>query len=180
MKLKLFLASLFILLALVGYKSYRDTQSLKSIDSYESCASSRGSLIQESYPATCVTRLGSHFIQPTPTATPQAEETIQSIPDIRKLFGTVPLNWNGASISGNYLWEDLVQVCVDIQTNGSMDECDYFEYWTNNRTNKWQLLGRYSAGQEGPSSCENWEKWKVAKGMECNRLKDGSLSQVTF
>ena len=64
MKLKLFLTSIFILLSLVAYKTYRDTVALKSIDSYESCIASKGSLIQESYPATCITRLGTRFPEP--------------------------------------------------------------------------------------------------------------------
>lgn len=63
MQLKLFLISIFVLLTLVGYKSYSETKILKSIDSYESCIAAKGSVIQESYPATCVTSLGSRFIE---------------------------------------------------------------------------------------------------------------------
>lgn len=64
MKLKLFFLSILALLSLVGYKTYRDTAALKSIDSYESCIVAKGSIIQESYPATCITRLGTRFTQP--------------------------------------------------------------------------------------------------------------------
>lgn len=66
MKLKLFLISIFIFLSLVGYQKYAEISALKSIDSYESCVSATGSTIQESYPATCVTRLGKRYTEPTP------------------------------------------------------------------------------------------------------------------
>lgn len=64
MKLKLFLLSIVALLSLVAYKTYRETAIIKSVSSYESCLTERGSIVQESYPATCITRLGTHFIEP--------------------------------------------------------------------------------------------------------------------
>ena len=64
MKIKIFITSIFILLALASYQKYSEYSVLKSIDSYESCAAAKGSTIQESYPATCVTRLNSQYIQP--------------------------------------------------------------------------------------------------------------------
>jgi hypothetical protein len=70
MKLKLFLLSIFALLSLVAYKTYTETKALKSINSYDSCVTAKGSIIQESYPATCVTRLGARFIQPVPSPRP--------------------------------------------------------------------------------------------------------------
>lgn len=63
MKLKLFIFALFILLSLVAYQKYSEYSALKSINSYESCAAAKGSTIQESYPATCITRLGAHFTE---------------------------------------------------------------------------------------------------------------------
>jgi len=63
MKLKLLVASIFALLSLVAYQKYSEYSTLTSIDSYESCIAAKGSLIQESYPATCVTRLGTRFTQ---------------------------------------------------------------------------------------------------------------------
>lgn len=63
MKLKLLVVSILALLSLVAYQKYSEYSALKSINSYESCASAKGSTIQESYPATCVTRLGSRFTQ---------------------------------------------------------------------------------------------------------------------
>lgn len=61
MKLKLFLLSILALLSVVAYQKYTEYSSLKSINSYESCVAANGSLIQESYPATCITRLGNKF-----------------------------------------------------------------------------------------------------------------------
>ncbi len=63
MKLKLFLLSIIALLSLVAYQKYSEYSALKFIDSYESCVTAKGSLIQESYPATCITRLGARFPQ---------------------------------------------------------------------------------------------------------------------
>lgn len=64
MKLKLFLSSIFALLSLVAYQKYAEYSALKSINSYESCVAAKGSVIQESYPATCFSRLGARFTQP--------------------------------------------------------------------------------------------------------------------
>ena len=63
MKLKLFFLSILTLLSLVGYQKYSEYSALKSINSYESCVAAKGSTIQESYPSTCITRLGTRFTQ---------------------------------------------------------------------------------------------------------------------
>lgn len=47
----------------VSIQTYSEYSALKSIDSYESCIVSPGSRIQESYPSTCVTRLGARFTE---------------------------------------------------------------------------------------------------------------------
>lgn len=81
---------------------------------------------------------------------------------------------------------DLYQVLVEYNNIAEETETtlgwfeSYSEYWTNNRTGNWELLGRYSSGQQGLSTCEDWEKLKVAKGMECRRLDDGATSQVGY
>lgn len=54
-----------MLLAFVAYQKYSEYQTLQSIDSYEACITAKGSIIQESYPATCVTSLGTRYTQPT-------------------------------------------------------------------------------------------------------------------
>jgi hypothetical protein len=64
MKTKVIFLAIVAVLGGVGLKAYRETLALKSIDSYDSCVAARGSRIQESYPATCVTRLGDRFVQP--------------------------------------------------------------------------------------------------------------------
>ncbi len=76
MKLKLFLISIFVLLSLVAYQQYSEYSSLKSINSYESCATAKGSIIQESYPATCITRLGSRFTEPINKSLQSISQTI--------------------------------------------------------------------------------------------------------
>lgn len=56
----------------------------------------------------------------------------------------------------------------------------FFEYWTNNRTGKWELIERFFAGQQLPSVCEDWEKYKVAKGMGCLRLSTNQYDYVKY
>jgi hypothetical protein len=63
MKLKLIIISTIAILTLVGYQKYSDYSFLKSINSYDSCVSAKGSVIKESYPATCITLLGSSFTE---------------------------------------------------------------------------------------------------------------------
>lgn len=63
MKIKIFIATIFVLTAFVAYQKYIEYSSLKSIDSYDSCIAAKGSIIQESYPSTCVTLLGTRFSQ---------------------------------------------------------------------------------------------------------------------
>jgi len=106
------------------------------------------------------------------------------VTEIQQSLGSKPKEWNGAIVKSNKMATDLIQLCIRYpdtkDTIKGENFCDFFEYWTNNRTGKWQLLGRYSAGQEGPSRCESWEKWQVAKGMSCTRLDNGEESTVQF
>lgn len=99
-----------------------------------------------------------------------------------KKNGVPPKQWDGATISVNIMANDLYQVIVEY--NNILEENEtflsYSEYWTNNRTGNWELLGRYSSGQQGLSTCEDWEKLKVAQGMECRKLDDGATSQVKY
>ncbi len=90
MKLKLFLLSIFALLALVAYQKYSEYSILKSINSYESCMAAKGSLVQETYPATCITRLGSHFPEPTPAPIQQPTGLINFSKEFQL---TVPISW---------------------------------------------------------------------------------------
>lgn len=53
-----------ILLGIVGTHIYQRYTTQPAVSSYEECTTSRGSIIQESYPATCITRDGKRFIQP--------------------------------------------------------------------------------------------------------------------
>jgi hypothetical protein len=62
MKLKLGIIISIILFGGIFY-SYLQYSQLKSINSYESCVSAKSSVIQTSYPATCITRLGVAYAQ---------------------------------------------------------------------------------------------------------------------
>lgn len=97
MKLKLLIASILIVLGLVAYKQYRDFSDLKSINSYEACATTKGSVIQTTYPSTCITRIGTHFTQPTtPSETILPQDTYNdcgsALPKINFFF-KAPKGW---------------------------------------------------------------------------------------
>src|SRR5690242_19880138 len=57
----------FLLLGVSGFLAYQNWQLRQMINaptSYQECVDAPGSLIQESYPATCVTKAGARFTQP--------------------------------------------------------------------------------------------------------------------
>lgn len=71
MKLKIlgFIVIAIILLS-IGYQKYSEYQVLRSIKNYDECAAAKGSIIQESYPETCITIIGKRFSRQTaPTNT---------------------------------------------------------------------------------------------------------------
>jgi hypothetical protein len=110
MKLKLLIASIFVIISLVSYQKYTEYTFLKSIDSYESCISANGSIIQESYPATCVTRIGTRFTQviiPTDTTLPPNtyNECGSSLPKIKFSF-QVPTGWTVAKSNQSKLYQE--------------------------------------------------------------------------
>jgi hypothetical protein len=65
------------LISFVAYQKYTEYSSLKFIDSYDSCITTKGSLIQESYPATCITKSGIQFTQNLDT-----EQLLNLIPPV--------------------------------------------------------------------------------------------------
>lgn len=76
MKLKLiFICIVTALLAFVAYQKYSEYSALKSIDSYEACVSSDSSFVQDVYPKSCVTKLGSVFTNNTEN-TPISERVV--------------------------------------------------------------------------------------------------------
>lgn len=93
--------------------------------------------------------------------------------EIQNSIGGNHKEWGNAVVTAGEIASDLVQICVDYPEgeNGG-PACDRLQYWTNNRTDKWQLLGSYDSGQEGLHACEDWESLKVAKGMKCQRWVD--------
>lgn len=63
MKLKLIFFAIVVVLVLVGYSTYRQYSTLHAISSYDSCAAAKGSVLQTTYPATCITLTGNKFSQ---------------------------------------------------------------------------------------------------------------------
>lgn len=64
MKVKIiFVFMITTFLAFVAYQKYSEYQTLQSIDSYEACIAAKGSIIQESYPATCITQNGDRYTE---------------------------------------------------------------------------------------------------------------------
>jgi len=66
----LFIGVVILILAIIGtaiylyFQSQNKNEPLVMPTTYEECEKAEGSVIQESYPATCVTKEGSRFIQP--------------------------------------------------------------------------------------------------------------------
>ncbi len=99
---------------------------------------------------------------------------------IETSLGSKPTSWLNNKVKAFEMAADLIQVCVDTPDQGEFaSECDTFEYWTNNRSGKWELLGSFADGMEGWSSCSDWEELRVAKGMKCVRGSDYN-STVSF
>lgn len=95
-----------------------------------------------------------------------------------------PKQWERAvKFKTNKITDDLNQLCVIYPQEKNQNKnnyCDFIEYWTNNRSENWEFLDRFYSGQEGPTTCEIYEKWKVAKGLSCYRLSTGETSQVSY
>lgn len=54
-----------IVLGVGGVFGYQEFVSSTTVTTYEECIRAKGSRVQESYPATCITRRGERFTQPT-------------------------------------------------------------------------------------------------------------------
>lgn len=135
MKIKLFILAIFVLLSFVAYQKYSEYFSLKSIDSYEACITAKGSVIQESYPATCVTRLGSRFIQPIPSLNLTPSPEIIKNPQISNFVIDNIYAWNliNNEAGTTYIKEDS---CVDSEFG--ISGCNYIEisYSSDSSENK--------------------------------------------
>jgi hypothetical protein len=92
MKLKLFFLSILLLILFVAYQKYAEYSSLNSIDSYESCAMAKGSIIRETFPAVCITKLGSNFTEIIESVNPITSWNIYTNPD-RYLTFEYPQDW---------------------------------------------------------------------------------------
>ncbi len=126
MKLKLLIIGILVVLTLVGYQTYAKYAALKSIDSYESCVASPGSLIQESYPATCVTRFGTRFIQPVP------EELVRD--------NSTPVPLSSPNLKENKIFSHALIT----EQNGILNEISYSLEYPSNFTIMEQAAGTYA------------------------------------
>jgi len=146
MKLKLFLISILVLLSLVGYKTYTETKALKSINSYESCVAAKGSLIQESYPSTCITRLGTRFSQPlsldNSPLPPNTYDFCGSLQPKTQFTLSIPQGWKLSKSDGSpdyqkyYLSNDVGTEWIRILCGkgfggGGCDTYDFSLIWNN-------------------------------------------------
>lgn len=103
MKLKFLIFLIFTILIFVVSDTYAHYRALGSITTYEACVVAKGSIIQESYPSTCVTALGARF--PEPIATLNSNPGIISEPILTTpiknshitsptlVIGFAPLGW---------------------------------------------------------------------------------------
>lgn len=71
MKLKLFFLSIIALLSLVAYQKSSEYSALKSIDSYVSCTTAKGSKVDKSSPDICIDPFGAKFYKPLPSPSPK-------------------------------------------------------------------------------------------------------------
>jgi hypothetical protein len=88
------------LISFVAYQKFTEYSNLKSIDSYDSCVAAEGSIIQESYPSTCITRIGIRFTQPLNRFSTEGWITYTS-----KICGyriQYPQGWSGSSVVKGY------------------------------------------------------------------------------
>ncbi len=67
-KIFIILAAIFVvlLLALISFLIWQNYQNKQTINDYQGCATASGSVIQESYPETCVTKNGQRFVRQLP------------------------------------------------------------------------------------------------------------------
>lgn len=108
---------------------------------------------------------------------PQADQTPALLAQIQQSLGAKPQSWAGGTITTTQMASDLIQISISYPAKGP-DE-GVTEYYTNNKTGKWQLIGSYTNGQQGLYYCEDWEKLKVGKGMSCTRTSNGKAVQST-
>ena len=93
MKLRYLLLILAILSISWYANNYSQSHQLNSIDSYESCVSAKGSIIQGSYPATCVANDGSRFVEPTNNSAIDTTEWRSYINNEYGFSFQYPQNW---------------------------------------------------------------------------------------
>ncbi len=125
MKIKIIIILIISILTTVMLVTYTQYRSLRSISTYEDCLSSRGSVIQESYPSSCITSIGTRFTEPISTndSTPGViSEPILTIP-VKNTFiksptlviGFAPSGWMFEGVMPIKLVDDHGNILVSTQ-----------------------------------------------------------------
>ena len=140
---------------------------------YEECASLPNSIIQESYPATCVTADGQRFVQPISTSTALPTETAAPtanwktfITDDKKVSFKYPSGWTvdqnttsegwGKSITTANLKNDKFHLSVSV-ANAFMNECMQEISKQNITLSGTTFYKRYFTGVYSGEACSNKE-----------------------
>ena len=84
----LLLVAGFVVGIFLGKQLY--SQNTAQIDSYDQCVAATGSIVQESYPATCITTSGQRFIQPL---TDEEKQNLQPPDQTSELTDTATATW---------------------------------------------------------------------------------------
>jgi hypothetical protein len=103
-----------LLIAIIGAAAYlfyqNQNKQAPQPASYEGCVNAEGSVIQESYPATCITKDGERFLQPLPDDTQNNLQSNFEAPDFESLE-----NW--IIFTSNYEYEIKFPAKFEIDTN---------------------------------------------------------------
>lgn len=87
--------------------------------SYEQCLTTKGSLIQESYPQVCVTKSGQHFVQPLPSPSPSRMVPGTYTNTKYKYSFDYPNNWK---LNENSIIASNVLSSVELTPSGDIGE----------------------------------------------------------
>lgn len=111
-----------ILLGVGGLFAYQEYNNGTSSTSYEECIKEKGSVIQESYPAACITRRGIRFVQPIDEVMPP-EPTGKDTMPVQE-FRCPPSEWVDCMPGPN---EGIKLECTDEYLRWAKANCPNFE-----------------------------------------------------
>jgi|GEM_PF-3843309 len=138
------------LIGIIGYLIFQNDQLRKSssISNYEECLASSGSLIQESYPATCVSKSGQRFVQkidpginPEPVPPDFLDSNLDSVE-------------SGASSDSESSSQKLIESNFGISDYSSSRVNSYHQPFSLSYPADWQLISKSqsSSGDDGSLS----------------------------